>query len=166
MALEMLETRKRPAAILASKRLAVGGNGFLLCFTGNIFLFVHRELRRNLESVLNLEERPSGEENLWGVGMRGEARDLLLPANGSRALLRRLQGRYMTLGNIPGRSMLDRCHSGRNKIPFWVYLQDPMSYISGSLYPEPASKMDGMYASICSPTPHWCGDCRSVSMLV
>lgn len=69
--MEMLETRKRPAAILASKRLAVGGSGFLLRFAGCIFLFVHHELRRNLESVLNLGERPSGEENLWGVGMRG-----------------------------------------------------------------------------------------------
>lgn len=104
----MLKTRKRPAAILASKRLAVGGSGFLLRFSGINFLFVHRELRRNLESVLNLEERPSGEENLWGVGMRGEARDLLLPANGSRALLRRLQGRYMILEDIPGKSMLNR----------------------------------------------------------
>lgn len=105
----MLETRERPAAILASKGLAVGRSSFLLRFAGVNFLFVHRELRRNLESVLNLEEQPSGEENLWGVGMRGEARDLLLPANGSRALLRRLQGRYMILEDFSGRSMFDRC---------------------------------------------------------
>lgn len=92
----MLKTRKRPAAILASKRLAVGGSGFLLCFTGSRLLVVHHELRRNLESVLNIQERPSGEENLWGVGMRGAARDLLLPAN-RRTTLLRCYSRYAIL---------------------------------------------------------------------
>ena len=67
----MLKTRKGPVTVFAGQRLACQGSAFLLPFGWGCSLVVHRELRGNNRG-LSFKERSSGEENLWGVDMRGE----------------------------------------------------------------------------------------------
>lgn len=95
MALEMLEPRKGPGAIFTRKRLAlVGGDVLLSRLPRGYFLFVHCEQQHwQLESVRQFRERSSGEEKLWGVGMRGATRDL--HTLGCSAVVREINHNYV-----------------------------------------------------------------------
>ena len=68
----MLKARKGPVTVLARQRLACRRSALLFPFGWGCSLVVHRELRGNNRG-LSFKERSSGEENLWGVDMRGKS---------------------------------------------------------------------------------------------
>lgn len=70
MALEMLQTRKRPAAIFARQGLPVGGSGLLSHFPRGSSLVLHSELPWNWSICPLMDNLRAGKKNC-GVAMRG-----------------------------------------------------------------------------------------------